>query len=106
MKIFFKPEGGFGYFPGLNKSLELNCDKMSSEEADHLQELIDEACFFDLPNAEPQSRRGADQKHYQIRVEEDGRVHGIEVSDTTENKALNNLVSYLSRKQKESRSQS
>lgn len=103
MKVYFKPEGGFGYFPGLNKSLELNFDNMTSTEADHLQELIEDASFFDLPSAEPSSIRGADQKSYQIRVEEAGRVHGIQVSDTSSNEALNNLVNYLSRKQQENR---
>ncbi|MBF9254716.1 hypothetical protein I2I11_15530 [Pontibacter sp. 172403-2] len=104
MKVIFKPEGGFGFFPGLNKPLELSCDNLPEPEAHHLQELLNDACFFDLPSQSPESSRGADQKHYTIQVEDNGQAHSVAFSDTDANAALQNLVSYLSKKQQESRS--
>lgn len=105
MKVTFKPEGGFGYFPGLNKPLEISCDKLPEPEAHHLQELLNEACFFDLPSqcVGPESSRGADRKHYTIEVEDKGQAHSVAFSDTDANAALHNLVSYLNKKQQESR---
>ncbi len=103
MKIYFKPEGGFGYFPGLNKPLELNSEQLPPEEADHLQQLVHEASFFNLPNQEPAAERGADQKKYTIRVEDKDQQHWIELHDTEVNPQLQNLLTYLHQKQKETR---
>jgi len=103
MKVTFKPEGGFGFFPGLNKPLELNCETLPEPEAHHLQEMLKDACFFDLPSQAPENSRGADLKHYTIQVEDKGQAHSVAFSDTDTNAALHNLVSYLSKKQKESR---
>jgi len=103
MKIYFKPEGGFGFFPGLNKPLEINSEKLPPEEADHLRQLVQEASFFSLPNQEPDLSRGADQKKYTIRVEDQERHHWIELHNTEENPHLQNLLTYLNKKQKESR---
>lgn len=104
MKIYFKPEGGFGYFPGLNKPLELNSEKLPIDEANHLKQLVSDASFFNLPNQEPVASRGADQKKYTIRVEEKDRQHWVEFHDAEVNPRLHNLVNYLSKKQKETRS--
>lgn len=101
MKVYFKPEGGFGYFPGLNKPLELNSEKMPAEEADHLKQLINESSFFNLPSEDGKPVRGADQKKYTIRVEDKDRQHWIQVHDTGIDPILQNLLSYLNKKQKE-----
>ena len=103
MKIYFKPEGGFGFFPGLNKPLELNSEQLSPEEASHLQQLIQEASFFDLPEQQPEAKQGADQKKYTIRVEDKDQQHWIELHYATINPQLQNLLSYLHQKQREVR---
>ncbi len=103
MKIYFKPEGGFGFFPGLNKPLELNSEQLPPEEASHLQQLLHEASFFDLPNQDQEAEQGADQKKYTIRVEDKDQQHWIELHDATINPQLQNLLSYLNQKQKETR---
>lgn len=106
MKVYFKPEGGFGYFPGLNKPLELNSEQLPAEEANHLRQLVNEASFFSLPNQplDSHSSRGADCKQYTIRIEEQDRQHWIQLADTEVNPHLQNLLAYLHKKQKESRS--
>ena len=103
MKIYFKPEGGFGFFPALNKPLELNSEQLPPEEARYLQQLVHEASFFDLPEQQPEIKQGADQKKYTIRVEDKDQRHWIELHDTTINPQLQSLLSYLHQKQKEAR---
>jgi len=104
MKVYFKPEGGFGFFPGLNKPLELNSEHLPAEEASHLKKLINEASFFNLPSHQASSSRGADLKKYTIRVEDKDRQHWIELADTENDSCLQNLLAYLNQKQKETRS--
>lgn len=104
MKIYFKPEGGLGFFPGLNKPLELNSEKLPPDEADHLKQLVHEASFFNLPNQEAERTGGADQKKYTIRIEDKDRQHWIEFHDAKVNPHLQNLLTYLNQKQKETRS--
>jgi len=100
MKIYFKPEGGFGYFPGLNKPLELNSETLPLEEASHLKQLVQEASFFNLPNQPSQPVRGADKKQYIIKVEDKEREHWVQFTDTEVNPPLQKLVNYLNSKQK------
>lgn len=103
MKIYFKPEGGFGFFPGLNKPLELNSEKLPDDEANYLKQLVHEARFFNLPNQELEAAYGADQKKYTIRVEDKDRQHWIQFHDAEVNPQLHNLLTYLNQKQKETR---
>ncbi len=104
MKVYFKPEGGFGYFPGLNKPLELNSEDLPEAEASHLKNLINEAQVFNLPNQPAATARGADLKKYTIRVEDQDRQHWIQLTDAERDPSLQNLLTYLTQKQKESRS--
>ena len=104
MKIYFKPEGGIGFFPGLNKPLELNSEKLPEEEANHLKQLVNEASFFNLPSETPKPTPGADRKNYTIKVEDKDREHWVQLSDTELNPCLQNLFDYLNRKLKENRS--
>lgn len=100
MKIYFKPEGGFAYFPGLNKPLELNSELLPAEEASHLRSLVNEAQFFNLPNQSTAPTRGADMKQYTIKVEDKDQEHWVQFTDAEVNPSLQNLVNYLNNKRK------
>jgi len=100
MKIYFKPEGGFGFFPGLNKPLELNSETLPAEEASHLKNLVNEARFFTLPNQSPPPAQGADMKQYTIKVEDKDQEHWVQFTDTEVSPPLQNLVNYLNTKRK------
>ena len=104
MKIYFKPEGGIGFFPGLNKPLELNSEKLPEEEANHLKQLVNEASFFNLSNDASKPAAGADRKKYTIKIEDEDREHRVELSDTEQDPCLQNLFNYLQKKLKENRS--
>jgi hypothetical protein len=40
MRIQFKTEGGFAYFPGLSQPTTINSEDLSTAEARHLQKLV------------------------------------------------------------------
>ncbi len=70
-----------GGFAGLRRTVTLNTDILPSEEALKLQEIIDAAGFFDLPEKFPLPARGADYFVYRLTVEKDGKKHIVEVSE-------------------------
>lgn len=103
MKVNFKSEGGFGFFPGLNKPVEIDSNELPADEAEHLEKLVDKAAFFDHPSVTPTPTRGADFKTYTITVENQGQQHKVEVNDINASSQIQDLLSYLRKKQKESR---
>lgn len=103
MKVSFKSEGGFGFFPGLNKPVEIDSSELPADEANHLEKLVDKAQFFAQPEASPPPTKGADFKTYTISVDNQGQQHKIEVTDLHQNSELQDLLSYLRKKQKEAR---
>jgi hypothetical protein len=46
MRIRFKTEGGFAYFPGLSKPVTIDTDELPAEEAKELERLIEAADFL------------------------------------------------------------
>ncbi len=78
MLIHLERTGGFA---GLRRTVTLNTDTLPSEEARKLQEMIDAAGFFDLPEKFPLPARGADYFVYRLTVEKDGKKHTVEVSE-------------------------
>ncbi len=104
MKIHFTTEGGFGYFPGLNKALVINTETLPAEEANHVEQLVSESGFFDILSKRMAPSKGADLMKYTVTVENQGRQHTITLSDMESNSSLRNLLNYLRQKQKEERS--
>jgi len=104
MKILFTAEGGFGFFPGLNKALVVDTDSLPAGEASHVEQLVSESGLFDIPSKKVAPTRGADLKKYTITVESQGRQHTVTLSDMESNSSLLNLLNYLRQKQKEERS--
>ena len=100
MKVLFKTEGGFGYFPGLNKPMELDSEALPEEEAEHLKQLLNENDFFNLPNQELETVRGADMKTYLIQVKEEAIEHWVQVSENNMEPRMQKLVNYLNNKRR------
>lgn len=95
MRVEFKTEGGFAYFPGLNQPVTMDTGELSTQEADELERLIEVARFFDLPET-PASRRGtADGRRYTISVSSPERSHTVRVEDPIEDANVQALVGYL-----------
>ena len=49
MRIDFTQGGGLAYFPGLNKPVTIEVDRLDASEAEELKRLVEAAHFFDLP---------------------------------------------------------
>ena len=93
MKINFEQEGGI---LGVNNNISINTDNLNTDEALKLQQLIDNAKFFELP-AESLERplRGADYFEYKITIEERNRKHIVKTTDITMPPNLGPLIRYL-----------
>ena len=93
MKIQFERSGGF---TGIPVFAEIESQTLDDEEAQHLQELLDTAHFFDLPAQPPTSPPpGADQFQYKITVEDAGQRHTVQTTDSSATADLRPLLQHL-----------
>lgn len=105
MRIEFKMEGGFAHFPGLSKPVRIDADQLSREESAQLEQLVQKARFFDLPGKVNVARKGAaDYYQYTITIQMDKQSHTIKLVDPVEDTNLNELLLFLKKKSKETRS--
>ena len=102
MRIRFKTDGGFAYLPGLNRPVTIDTGKLSEEEAGKMEQLVEAAGFFELPET-PEPRRGADLREYTISVSSSGREHTVKLVDPIEEPPVWELVEYLRSKARGSR---
>ena len=105
MRIGFKTEGGFAHFPGLSKPVAIDTDQLSQEESAELEHLVQKARFFDLPGKVNVPRKGAaDYYQYTVTIQMGKQSHTIKMVDPVEDTNLNELVLFLKKKSKETRS--
>lgn len=89
MRITLQTDGGFAYLPGLAAPVTVDTDKVSSEEADHWQDLIGAANVWDLPDPTvpgsphraPAASPKRDQRMYTLTVEEGAQRRTLRFSD-------------------------
>ena len=80
MRIEFAQTGGIGYFPGLNKPVTVDVDRLDPAQAEELKRLVEAARFFDLPASIGAPARGAADYQYDLlTVEDGGRRHTVRV---------------------------
>jgi len=92
-KIFFERTGGF---MGRMVSLTINLADLPDDQAKFLDELLERADFFKLPEDLTQSVM-PDSFSYNITVSIDERQHSVRVSDSTVPDDLRPLLEELSR---------
>ena len=93
MKIHFERSGGF---TGIPIVAEIDSQALAADEAQHLNELVRAARFFDLPqHSSESSGAGADQFQYKIAIEDEGRTHTVETSDGAASADLQPLLRQL-----------
>jgi len=97
MQIQFKSEGGFAFFPGLNKPVTIDTEKLSPQETGELQKLLNAARFFELPKLVGAiSPKAADHRRYNITVEKaEGGSHSVQVADVVDDPPLRQLLDFL-----------
>jgi hypothetical protein len=92
MRIYFERSGGF---MGLRITGTVDTDTLPTDEAAHLQEMIEAAGFFELPETLSSSGSGADLFQYKLVVEDKGRQHSLETSDAAAPDSLRPLLRRL-----------
>ena len=92
-KIFFERTGGF---MGRKVSVTIDLDDLPAEQVDLLNELLNDADFFELP---PDLTKAAmpDSFTYNITVSSVERQHSVRVSDATAPDDLRPLLEELSK---------
>jgi hypothetical protein len=71
-------EGGLGYFPGLNKPVAIEVDRLRVSEAEELKRLMEAAHFFDLPATIGSPARGAADYQYVEDVTLQALMHAVQ----------------------------
>ncbi len=84
-----------GGFAGLRRTVTIDTDTLPSEESRKLQEMVEAAGFFNLPEKFPLPTRGADYFIYRLIVEKDGKKHTVEVSEPSVPAELRPLIQSL-----------
>ena len=92
MNIMFERTGGFA---GMRITLSLDSNSLPPADTDALQKLISEADFFNL--TETQSDRSQyDGFQYTIRVQVEGQVHTLHLTDDSVPEKLQPFLNELS----------
>jgi hypothetical protein len=101
VRIRFESEGGFGYFPGLQRPIEIDTDQLQTQEAARLEQLVQAANLLDRPDENDVPHPGAaDHRTYTLTVEDGAHSRTLRVSDPIHNQPLRALVDYLTAAQR------
>lgn len=93
MKIYFEQSGGI---LGIDKKISIDTDYLNADEAFKLQQLIDNAKFFEQPTESSElPQRGADYFEYRITIETIDRKHHVKTTDITMPPNIGPLIRYL-----------
>lgn len=96
MRIRFESEGGFGYFPGLQRPIELDTEQLPAQQAAQLEGLVQAANIFDRPEATVEPRPGAaDHRTFTITVHDDARSRTLTLAEPLDDPTLRALVDHL-----------
>jgi hypothetical protein len=102
MKINFERSGGFA---GMLTTVSVDTSSLPSEQAAQIQNMVEDANFFNLSSAPPPPKRGpADYFKYKITLEaEDGRKHTVECTDIAMQPSIKPLIDFLGKQVKKAR---
>lgn len=94
MRIEFVRSGGFA---GLRLATSFDVDELPPEEAHELEDALDSARFFSLPEQLHEEDRGADRFQYEITVEDNDRRHTVQAGEASLPENVQPLVRQLER---------
>ena len=92
MKVWFKRTGGFA---AISITVTLDTEMLPKVEGERLSGLIATASFFLQPNLFKSLVPGIDRFHYELKVEEAGRVKTIEMDESAVPDLIRPLLDYL-----------
>ncbi|HYW82313.1 MAG: protealysin inhibitor emfourin [Spirochaetia bacterium] len=94
MRIQFETLGGFAYFPGLQRPIRIDTERLTTLQAGELESMIRAAHFFDQSDS-IRPAGAADYRSYRITVEDGEKSHTVRVVESTADRPLLDLLAYL-----------
>jgi len=105
MRVTLSRSGGIAYLPGLMSPLTIDSSSLGPTERAALERLVRDADFAALPPQVGSAPAGAaDQRTYEITVEDEGRSHTVRAIEPITNSALQSLVNHLEQHRRAKRS--
>ena len=92
MRIDYERTGGFA---GMRLAAQIDTAALPADQARALQDSIEAAHFFDLPARIPAAPEVADQFHYHVAMEAEGKQHTVDVGEASASPALQELLQQL-----------
>jgi hypothetical protein len=86
-----------GGFAGLRLTSVADTDTLDADDAKRLQELIDEADFFKLPETVAPKKPQPDRFQYRLTVEDNKRKHTVNISEAAIPPNVRPLTDFLTR---------
>ena len=94
MRIDFRVDGGLAAFPGLARTVRIDCEALPLADAARLQELVRSAGFFGLLSGHAASGR-PDAREYTIEVDDGKQCRRVTVTEPIDDGPLRELVAEL-----------
>ncbi|MEJ1930346.1 protealysin inhibitor emfourin [Nostoc sp. NIES-2111] len=92
MRVFLERTGGFA---GISKSINVDTNQLSQQEAEELSRLVAAADLFRLPAQMISSHPQIDRFQYQITIEDNGQRHTVTANEAALPNSLKTLVEWL-----------
>lgn len=92
MRMTFERTGGFA---GITLTKVFDTADLPENEANQLRQLVDAANFFRLPKTITSNSKQPDRFQYQLKVEDNGKQHTVEVSEQAAPGTLRPLLDWL-----------
>ena len=94
MRIQFETLGGFAYFPGLQRPIRIDTERLAKLQAGELESMVHAAHFFDQSDS-IRPAGAADYRSYRITVEDGDKSHTVRIVESTADHSLLALLAYL-----------
>jgi len=95
MNIHLERSGGFA---GLRLSHDLDSAELSPEDGKELDQLVESADFFDLPEEIRAANPGADRFQYKLTMKSGPREHTVAVDEAAAPDTLRPLLNWLTKR--------
>ena len=92
MRMTFERTGGFA---GITMTKVFDTAELPENEANQLRQLVNAADFFRLPKTITSNSPQPDRFQYQLKVEDNGKQHTVEVSEQAVPGTLRPLLDWL-----------
>ena len=87
-----------GGFAGISLTSTADTDKLPPDDAQRLRQLVAGARFFELPETIAPQKAQPDRFQYRVTIEDGGKVHTVQASETALPSSLRPLTDFLTQR--------